>query len=798
MVIFLLAVCLASESGGQTAAAERSSGPSISPFNSARYDFPRQVPGGTLTGGSQATVKLAPCPTGVSGSDKNHYLYISGGSFRTVNISTVTNAAPITIVTGSPFDSVSGNLAVITGANNLRANGPWKITAVDRTTFTLDNSNGTFVIVDASNTAPIVITTRPGNQNGGWQTGDRVTISGVGGNTAANGTFTISRISETQFSLDGSIGNGPYAASLGVVAGIHPSGGTVTIGPEAVLITGGTCKSGAASGTVVFTPANSHSGAWTVRSATAGIQEAINAAQTSGATHIYIPGNSQPYPIYGPITVPSNFLIEGAGAGTVLKLNAALPSMSILQAEGAAGPTTTSATPLSFADRATVQTETIVVTSPAGFSPGDLVAIGSGAEPAHGNSFAQLNTVRAISGPIVTFDNSIVIPIDITLANSITKIVPATGITIRYLTLDGSSMGADRYGGNTGLYGMSLTNLSDSIIDHIWFRNFTADGALTTANGYGNHYTSLYDLNSGSEGIFGLGFAGETNAHINNIISTNSFGFAVGLVASTNVNVSGLTVMHAADRGIKLNGVAWSTLQGIIVENCGFTGYSITQGTYRTQTRDIISTGNKGSEGVWFSDQDNQYNLLDGVTVSGNAGAGVMIYYRDHHNVVRNLSGGGPLGDLGANNTMTPATQFRSLAYNSMDQSIPADDDITLTFDTNAYDTGGIHDVEKDNSRFTIPATETPAAQYLIAAQVPFAQDGTGIRVLSAWKNDDAPLCTQTAVPSSSQDHYLSLSCTAVLNPGDYVEFKVFQDTAGSLDALGGVNGAFGSVVRMQ
>src|SRR5580692_10008969 len=130
MVIFLLAVCLASESGGQTAAAERSSGPSISPFNSARYDFPRQVPGGTLTGASQATVKLAPCPTGVSGSDKNHYLYISGGSFRTVDISTVTNAAPITIVTGSPFDSVSGNLAVITGANNLRANGPWKITAV--------------------------------------------------------------------------------------------------------------------------------------------------------------------------------------------------------------------------------------------------------------------------------------------------------------------------------------------------------------------------------------------------------------------------------------------------------------------------------------------------------------------------------------------------------------------------------------------------------------------------------------------------------------------------------------------
>lgn len=61
---------------------------------------------------------------------------------------------------------------------------------------------------------------------------------------------------------------------------IYVSGGTGTA--EAVLITGGSCTSGAVSGTVIFTPANSHSGAWTIASATSGIQEAVCAMPAGG------------------------------------------------------------------------------------------------------------------------------------------------------------------------------------------------------------------------------------------------------------------------------------------------------------------------------------------------------------------------------------------------------------------------------------------------------------------------------------------------------------------------------------
>lgn len=68
---------------------------------------------------------------------------------------------------------------------------------------------------------------------------------------------------------------------------------------EAVIITGGTAVSGAASGTITFVPANNHSGAWTIQSATSGIQEAI-LASSSGQTIRISPGS---WPIYGTLAI---------------------------------------------------------------------------------------------------------------------------------------------------------------------------------------------------------------------------------------------------------------------------------------------------------------------------------------------------------------------------------------------------------------------------------------------------------------------------------------------------------------
>lgn len=109
---------------------------------------------------------------------------------------------------------------------------------------------------------------------------------------------------------------------------LYISGGTGTA--EAVPITGGTAVSGAASGTVFVTCANAHSGAWTVRSATAGAQEAHNA--NPGALVFYPAGT---FDWYG--TFWSNGLTGIIGNGmsaTVLRFNSTTRKMLDIERDG--------------------------------------------------------------------------------------------------------------------------------------------------------------------------------------------------------------------------------------------------------------------------------------------------------------------------------------------------------------------------------------------------------------------------------------------------------------------------------
>ncbi len=90
---------------------------------------------------------------------------------------------------------------------------------------------------------------------------------------------------------------------------VYISGGTGAA--EAVLITGGTALSGTKSGTITFTPANNHTGAWTIASATGGLREAILAAATGGV--ISIPAGTTTISAAN-VVVDKRLTIKGAGA----------------------------------------------------------------------------------------------------------------------------------------------------------------------------------------------------------------------------------------------------------------------------------------------------------------------------------------------------------------------------------------------------------------------------------------------------------------------------------------------------
>jgi len=73
----------------------------------------------------------------------------------------------------------------------------------------MGNNHSDVGINGATNAAPIVVTTGSAH---GLQVGDTVIVSGVGGNTAANGRWEVNPLTSTTFELTGSTGNAAYTS----------------------------------------------------------------------------------------------------------------------------------------------------------------------------------------------------------------------------------------------------------------------------------------------------------------------------------------------------------------------------------------------------------------------------------------------------------------------------------------------------------------------------------------------------------------------------------------------------------
>ncbi|MGJ7484332.1 hypothetical protein ACSFA2_03685 [Variovorax sp. LT2P21] len=74
----------------------------------------------------------------------------------------------------------------------------------------------------ATNATPIVITL---GATSGLKDGDRIAISGITGNTAANGEFTLKMLTATTAQLVGSVGNGAFGgtARVAVICDVTPN-----------------------------------------------------------------------------------------------------------------------------------------------------------------------------------------------------------------------------------------------------------------------------------------------------------------------------------------------------------------------------------------------------------------------------------------------------------------------------------------------------------------------------------------------------------------------------------------------
>jgi hypothetical protein len=227
-----------------------------------------------------------------------------------------------------------GNVQGFSGAN-----GQFTVTVVTPQKFTLNGATGSgtfskggvFTKLDAAklsgatNQAPIAITTAAAHA---LTTGQQVTISGVLGNTAANGTRTIVVTSPTTFTLTGSDGtaSGAYTANTGLV---YATSGMISTAAGAPVVITTTAAHGLSTGQVVtiegVTNNENAFGTWTITvtsSTTFKLEGATSYASGSG----------------GVVITPTTFALEGAtGNGSYTSGGAVGDGASVIPSNNGAG-----------------------------------------------------------------------------------------------------------------------------------------------------------------------------------------------------------------------------------------------------------------------------------------------------------------------------------------------------------------------------------------------------------------------------------------------------------------------------
>lgn len=103
-----------------------------------------------------------------------------------------------------------------------------------------------------------------------------------------------------------------------------------------------------------------------------------------------------------------------------------------------------------------------------------------------------------------------------------------------------------------------------------------------------------------------------------------------------------------------------------------------------------------------------------------------------------------------------------------------------LTFNAEAFDTDGMHDLALNPSRLTC----RHAGLYCIGAQVHFQANGSGIRAARLMLNGTTVLVLRQEAGSAAYTATLGLSTLYTLATGDYLELSAYQNSGGALNLL--------------
>ncbi len=146
--------------------------------------------------------------------------------------------------------------------------------------------------------------------------------------------------------------------------------------------------------------------------------------------------------------------------------------------------------------------------------------------------------------------------------------------------------------------------------------------------------------------------------------------------------------------------------------------------------------------------------------------------------------------------TISSSGQMRARVWRvTSNQSIPDATETVLSFLSETYDVGAMHDNSTNPSRLTIPAGGSGI--YKFHAQARFASNATGRREMHIYKNGSKIASYVSPTASAGFDSFLQISADDSASVGDYYEVYVYQNSGGALDVVLGERATYFSAMKV-